>query len=380
MPVENRLGREGEGLKIALTTLNAGRLSIPALARPAPSGPEDRPRVVGRAGPVGRPVGQHEAVAGEDRVHRGHDLRDGVGRRAVVRLADAGETDIRIEAAWRSCGDRDGLADRGRGSSRSAGAELRDGGVAQGARGAGGARRAAAARRPDQPDLRGLERDHAPAHRARGGRRAPQGGWRSRLGRRRPAGQGQGRRGASGFYAKWLPQLVTGAGTVPTSYGDFGPLARHLRFVERSSRRLARQTFYGMSRWQAGMNTTSGSWAGSSTSAPSCSRWRPRAYAPTCSLEDPSHGRSAQRLADAFCGQARLRVEVLFDELWTNTDDTDRKPRRCSTVTSPGSRRASWTRARAPARGSHGGRHGRARRSRSGARCAGTSPVRLSGA
>jgi hypothetical protein len=41
--------------------------------------------------------------------------------------------------------------------------------------------------------------------------------------------------------------------------------------------------------------------------------------------DDPEHGRSAQRLADAFCGQARMRVEVLFDELWTNSDDTDRK-------------------------------------------------------
>jgi len=41
--------------------------------------------------------------------------------------------------------------------------------------------------------------------------------------------------------------------------------------------------------------------------------------------DDPVRGRSAQRLADAFCGQARMRVDVLFDELWTNSDDTDRK-------------------------------------------------------
>ena len=41
--------------------------------------------------------------------------------------------------------------------------------------------------------------------------------------------------------------------------------------------------------------------------------------------DSPEQGRSAQRLADAFCGQARLRVEVLFDELWTNTDEVDRR-------------------------------------------------------
>jgi hypothetical protein len=41
--------------------------------------------------------------------------------------------------------------------------------------------------------------------------------------------------------------------------------------------------------------------------------------------ESPERGRSAQRLADAFCGQARQRVEVLFDELWDNADATDRR-------------------------------------------------------
>src|SRR5204862_6440862 len=41
---------------------------------------------------------------------------------------------------------------------------------------------------------------------------------------------------ASGFYARWLPKLVVGRGQRPGSYRDFGDLARHLRYVERSSR------------------------------------------------------------------------------------------------------------------------------------------------
>ena len=54
-----------------------------------------------------------------------------------------------------------------------------------------------------------------------------------------------------GFYARWFPKLTVGQGTAPTSYAEFGPLAEHLRFAERNCRKLARSTFYGMSRWQA---------------------------------------------------------------------------------------------------------------------------------
>ena len=46
---------------------------------------------------------------------------------------------------------------------------------------------------------------------------------------------------AGKFYAGWLPTLVTGKGQLPTSFTEFGPLAGHLRYVERASRRLARQ-------------------------------------------------------------------------------------------------------------------------------------------
>ena len=37
------------------------------------------------------------------------------------------------------------------------------------------------------------------------------------------------------------------------------------------------------------------------------------------------HGTSARQLADAFCAQARLRIEHRFDRLWDNTDNLDRR-------------------------------------------------------
>jgi hypothetical protein len=129
---------------------------------------------------------------------------------------------------------------------------------------------------------------------------------------------------ASGFYAKWLPRLVAGKGTLPSSYAEFGALAAHLRFVERASRRLARQTFYGMSRWQgrlqyrqAFLGRIVDIGAELFAMAAACSR------AQMLRADDAELGRDAYRLADAFCGQSRHRVEALFTALWDNTDDAD---------------------------------------------------------
>ena len=73
----------------------------------------------------------------------------------------------------------------------------------------------------------------------------------------------------------------------PRAYSDFGPLATHLRYAERASRKLARVTFYGMARWQGPLEHKSVSWAGSSTSARSCSRSAPRACGPSTTWRRP---------------------------------------------------------------------------------------------
>ena len=99
-------------------------------------------------------------------------------------------------------------------------------------------------------------------------------------------------------------------------YAEFGPLAAHLRYVERASRRLARSTFYAMSRWQGKLERKQGFLSrivdiGAELFAMSAVCVRAR------------HDPSGAQLADLFCKQSRLRAEELFRALWENTDSLD---------------------------------------------------------
>ncbi|MGZ4429432.1 MAG: acyl-CoA dehydrogenase family protein [Nocardioidaceae bacterium] len=328
VPAGNRLGREGEGLKIALSTLNTGRLSIPALCTAAGKWCLKIGREWSTARVQwGRPVGEHAAVAQK----LSFIAATTFAMEAVVdlstQLADAGTKDIRIEAAlaklWASemawlVADELVQIRGGRGY------ETADSLAARGERAV-----------PAEQILRDLRinrifegsteimhlliaREAVDAHLAAAGDLASaDADLRSKA---RAAVK------ASGFYAKWLPQLAAGKGAVPTSYGEFGPFAKHLRYVERSSRKLARQTFYGMSRWQAkleykqiflGRVVDIG--AELFAMAASCSR------ALTMGAEEPDHAHAAYQLAEAFCTQARMRVDGLFTQLWDNADPLDQR-------------------------------------------------------
>jgi alkylation response protein AidB-like acyl-CoA dehydrogenase len=334
VPAENRLGAEGEGLKIALTTLNAGRLSIPAMCTAAGKWSLKIAREwSGARVQWGRPVGEHEAVAQKIAFIAATTYGLESVLELSAQLADAGGKDIRIEAAlaklwasemaWRIA---DELVQIRGGRGYETAASL----AARGERAV-----------PVEQVLRDLRinrifegsteimhlliaREAVDAHLKAAGDLASRD---ADLRRKARAAVG-----ASGFYGRWLPHLVAGQGNLPTSYAEFGPLAEHVRYVERASRKVARQTFYAMSRWQArleyrqaflGRVVDIGAELFAMSAA--CSR-----AAMLCADEAAGRGvdgggRSAQQLADAFCRQSRLRVDRLFEELWTNTDDRDRR-------------------------------------------------------
>jgi alkylation response protein AidB-like acyl-CoA dehydrogenase len=322
VPAANRIGKEGEGLKVALSTLNVGRLSLPAVCAGSAKWCLKIAREWSRERVQwGRPVGEHEAVSGKI----AFIAATAYGLEAMLELsselADAGAHDIRIEAALAKLyGSEMGwlIADElvqirgGRGFETAASL------AARGERGV-----------PAEQVLRDMRinrifegsteimhlliaREAVDAHLSVAGDIIdPDADLKQKAKAATEAGK---------FYARWLPTLVAGKGQLPTSFSEFGPLASHLRYVERASRRLARSTFYGMSRWQGklehkqrflGRIVDIGAELFAMTAA--CVR----------AQRDRADG-TAVELADAFCQQARVRAEQLFDGLWRNSDDSDR--------------------------------------------------------
>ena len=328
VPVENRVGREGDGLRIALTTLNTGRLSIPALCTAAGKWCLKIAREwSAERVQWGRPVGKHAAVAQKVSFIAATTFALEAVVDLSAQLADAGSRDIRIEAALAKLWSSEMawlIADELVQIRGGRGYETADSLAARGERAV-----------PAEQVLRDLRinrifegsteimhlliaREAVDAHlSAAGDLASPDADLQAKA---RAAAK------ASGFYAKWLPQLAAGKGSLPTSYAEFGPLAKHLRYAERSSRKLARQTFYGMGRWQAKLEYRQGFLArivdiGAElfAMAAACSR------AEMLRTDDPVQGEKAYELAAVFCEQARLRVDHLFEQLWSNTDDSDRR-------------------------------------------------------
>ncbi len=321
VPAEDLLGKEGQGLKIALSTLNIGRLALPAIC----AGSSKYALRIARQWSAervqwGLPIGKHDAVAQKIAFIAGTAF----GLEAVLELsghmADEGRKDIRIEAAiaklyaselaWlvsdelvqirggRGYETAQSLSNRGE---RPVPAEqlLRDLRINRIFEGSTEVMKLIIAREAVDQHLTVagdiIDPDVALSAKAKTAAKA------------------------AGFYARWLPKLAVGAGNAPGTFSEFGELATHLRFVERSARKLARSTFYGMSRWQGQLEKKQAFLGrivdvGAELFAISAAVVRAQMLADD---GEPT----AIELADLFCQQSRLRVDAYFDGLWRNNDD-----------------------------------------------------------
>jgi hypothetical protein len=105
------------------------------------------------------------------------------------------------------------------------------------------------------------------------------------------------------------------------TFSQFGKLSRQMRFVERSSRRLAREVFHGMVVHQAGLEKKQAFLfrlvdIANELFAMAATIARTR----TLRKAGRPEARQAEELTDLFCRNARRKVRRLFQDLWSNDD------------------------------------------------------------
>jgi hypothetical protein len=323
VPRENLIGEEGKGLKIALITLNTGRLTLPAVC----AGIAKQCLEVCRGWSNARyqwgvPIWKHEAIA-----HQIADMAatafamDSVAKLAS-QMADRGGYDIRLEAAaakeWNTVRAWE-LADRT--------LQIRGGRGYETERSLQGRGEAPIPVERLMRDCRinlifegsseimhlFMAREAVDKHLEVAGAIIDP---KKRAGEKLAALPK-----ILAFYAGWYPPLwLRGLGT-PFRYGEFGRLARHLRFVERSCRKLARESFHGMAVYQAKMERKQGflfrcvdivmELFAMAASVSHAHQLRRKGHAEAA---------SAEVLAGAFCRNSRRRVRRLFRDLWRNED------------------------------------------------------------
>ncbi|MFN8177971.1 MAG: acyl-CoA dehydrogenase family protein [bacterium] len=326
VPAENLLGGEGRGLKIALVTLNTGRLTLPA----ASVGVAKQCLRIARSwsgtrAQWGRRIGEHEAVSEKLAWIASHVYAMEAVSDYASGLAGRGGRDIRLEAAIAKLFGSEALlkiADMtlqirgGRGYEReeslAARGEIpfpveriyRDARINTIVEGTSEIMRLFIAREALDPHLKragALVDPHA------GG-----------------AAKGKALFSAATFYpgwyaSRWLPLDGRLPGIVP------GVLAAHLHFVQRASRRLSRELFHAMVRIGPKLERRQlllGRFVDVGVDLFAMSVVAARASGRVAGNGSDA---SAMELADHFCRAARRRVEAAFRGMRKNDDLSARR-------------------------------------------------------
>src|SRR5262249_43179260 len=317
---ENILWGEGKGLKLALITLNTGRLTLPASCAGGSKALLEASRTWAMERVQwGAPIGKHEAAAQKVAMMAANTFAREAIADPTVGLAERGNYDIRLEAAiakmyntehgWRIVDDalqiRGGRGYETADSLRARGEHpypieraMRDARINLIFEGSSEIMRLFIAREAVDHHFKTafalVDKDSSSTEK------------RAALGR------------VMKFYPAWYPARWIGAGQRPGSFGKFGSLATHIRFAERHTRKLGRAIFHAMvrlgpklERRQLVLFRAVDIGAELFAMAASCVR---------ANMLAKQGNKDAIAVADLFCRAAKVRIEHLFDAFYGDFD------------------------------------------------------------
>ncbi len=318
VPKENLLWKRGNGLKLALITLNTGRLTIPASCVGAAKACLEVCRTWGNERVQwGQAIGKHEAIAQKIADIAATTFAMESITDLATALADHG-LDIRLEAAvakmfnseagWKIIDDTlqirsgrgyetaDSLKERGEPGIAIERA-MRDFRINMIFEGSSEIMRLFIAREAVDKHLE-----------VAGALIDP----KKKMGEKLSALPGIAK-----FYLKWYPGLWFAWDRWPR-YGEFGKLSKHVRFLHRATRKLAREIYHGMLVYRAAMQRKQAFLfrvvdIGAELYAMSATISRAKKLA-------KEGNREAEVLADIFCSNSQRRVRQYFKDLWSNKD------------------------------------------------------------